>query len=157
MAGLGMIDDLEHRLGALEDRVAIEDLINAYGPSVDSGDIAALVGLWSNDGWYSVDGARTEARDLSIIIERESHQRYLAAGCAHVMSAPRIDLRGDSAEARNYSCVLVAAESGWRTDRVSANYWTFSRENGSWRIRTRTNEVISGADTVRRIFGSRAG
>lgn len=148
-----MSDELERRLRRLEDRAEIADLIACYGPAVDSGAGAELPRLWTADGEYRIGpDAVVTADQLSGLVAWDTHQEYLAAGCAHVLSPPRIELDGDRASAANHSVVFVHRESGWVADRVSANRWELVRTADGWRVHLRENRLLDGAEAARALL-----
>ena len=70
---------LEQRVQALEDTVAICQLIATYGPAVDSECGSAVGGLWAEDGVYDPGGThpcvgRAAVADL---VRGERHQGYV--------------------------------------------------------------------------------
>jgi SnoaL-like domain len=93
------IADLAHRVQALEDQLAIYQLIATYGPAVDSQSARAVGELWSEDGVYDPSGVNTYAGRVAVeaLVYREPHLSYLQAGCAHVLSLPRVAVDGDTA------------------------------------------------------------
>lgn len=147
-----MSPDLESRLRAVEDRLAIQDLISRYGPAVDSGDELAVSDLWGSDGWYRIDGSQLDP-PVGALVHLQTHRDYLAAGCAHILSAPRIEINADVAVAVNHSCVLVRSEGLWQAVRVSANRWELVRTADGWRVHGRTARLLDGSPDARNLFG----
>lgn len=148
-----MNESVERRLQRLEDRAEIADLIARYGPAVDSGAGAELVELWTADGEYRIGAdAVVPADDIASLVEWDTHREYLAAGCAHVLSAARIEIDGDRATAANHSVVFVHRDAGWVADRVSANRWELVRTEGGWRVHLRENRLLDGADAARALL-----
>lgn len=138
------------RLQRLEDRADIIELIAKYGPIVDAGEGRLLGELWTKTGRYEIgDDFAFEAGDLAGLTELPTHQAYLAAGCAHVLTTPTVQLSGDRAIAVNHSVVLVRAGEHWVADRVSANEWHFTRTVLGWRVELRQNRLLNG-DVVAR-------
>ncbi len=148
-----MTPSLEHRLRLVEDRLAIQDLIASYGPAVDTADADAVSRLWSDSGTYQFDTTVLTGSAIGELVELETHRRYLADGCAHILSAPRISITGDTAVAVNYSCVLVHADESWRADRVSANRWELVRTPAGWRVGSRTNRLLDGTTLPSDLLG----
>lgn len=135
---------LEARIAAIEDRLAIVDLIARYGPAADSGSGEALAALWCDDGEYAFDDTVLRRDQLRALVDLEEHRRLMAAGCAHVLSPPRIELDGDEATAVNHSVVLEHDGAAWVPVRVGANRWDFVRTAEGWRIHRRRNRLLTG-------------
>ena len=133
-----MTDDrvaaLERRVQALEDQLAICQLIATYGPAVDSESAEAVGELWSEDGVYDPGGVSPYVGRAAVgglgLVHGGRHQGYLQAGCAHVLSAPRVSVEGDVAVAVNHSRVYLKDGPYWRLERVSANRWELERIDG---------------------------
>lgn len=141
---------LERRVQELEDILAIQKLISSYGPAVDGLDGAALAEMWAEDGMYDFGiGEPLRGREaVAKLIDLDSHKTYIAAGCAHVLSAPRIAIDGDRASAVNYSQVFVKDEHGWRADRTGANRWELVRTGQGWKVASRTNGLLDGREAA---------
>jgi uncharacterized protein (TIGR02246 family) len=140
------LNGLAARIALLEDREAIRDLIARYGPLADAGDAAGAAALWTEDGVYDVGGHGVHRGRAAIaaLLEGEAHQALIAAGVAHLLSAPVIEIDGDCAEATTYSCVLRHVGEGWHAHRVAANYWMLVRGAEGWRIAGRVNRLLDG-------------
>ena len=148
---------VEDRLAALEQEVqtlrnhaAIQQLILAYGPTVDTATTPErarkVAELWTRDGTYDVGGMRVFAgrEDLSDLCGA-LHFEQAAQGICHVMGAPVIMLRGDEAVALNYSCVFCHdGNGGFSAWRISANKWDLVRREGRWEVAGRVNRPMNG-------------
>ena len=154
-----MFKILSARLRALEDREAIRDLIASYGPLADTGNAAALAALWHEDGAYAVDGMgeSTGRAAIAALITGPVHQQLMADGCAHVLSPVTIELDGDRATARGYSCVFRWTGESWEAARVSANRWELARHNGQWQVTRRDNALLNGDEAARALLTPPAG
>lgn len=135
----------------------IGQLIARYGPLADAGDAAGAASLWTEDGVYAV-GGMAEARGRAAIaglLQGPEHQALLAAGCAHILSAPAVALAADgvSAVAVNHSIVLRRDESGgYAIHRVAANRWELISTADGWRIRRRDNCLLDGTAEARALL-----
>lgn len=149
-----MLEAIERRLAALEDREAIRELIARYGPLADSGDADALAALWSEDGAYEVLGfAAAHGRaEIAALITGPVHQGLMAGGVAHVLGPVTIALDGDVAEARGHSVVLRHENGAYTVYRVSANRWTLRRTGEGWRVHHRVNALLDGAAAARALL-----
>ena len=146
--------NVEQRLVALEDRAAIAELIARYGPLADAGDSAGVAALWTEDGEYDVGGFRVARGHAEIagLIAGEIHRGLMAQGCAHVLSAPAIELAAQTARGVNYSAVLRKVGDGFETWRVSANRWEFVRTGAGWRVAKRINRPLDGTEAARKLL-----
>lgn len=146
------MSDLERRVRALEDRALILELIASYGPYADSGNGEAIGALWANGGTYAFDATTLQHADIAGLVEFESHRELMAAGCAHVLSAPTVNVEGDTASAVNHSIVLARRGEIWVAVRVSANHWTLVRTEAGWRVADRVNRLLSGGESARELL-----
>lgn len=146
---------LEARLAELEDREAIRDLIARYGMLADAGDAQGAAALWTEDGSYDVGGFGLHRGPLAIaaLLESTAHAELMTTGCAHVMSAPVIELTGDRAIARTYSLVLRHDGGRWEAHRVAANSWQLKRTDKGWRVAERVNRLLDGDGAARSLIG----
>lgn len=153
-----MPPSVEARLQALEDREAIRDLLARYGPLADTGDADALAELWTEDGRYAV-GGMTEAKGraaIAALIDGTVHRGLMADGCAHALGPVTIDLDGDHATARGYSIVFRhTGAQKFEAYRVSANRWQLARTSDGWRVTSRENALLDGAEAARILLAAR--
>jgi hypothetical protein len=148
---------LEARLRALEDELTIIRLMATYGPSVDSLASEVTSALWTDDGFYDAGVAVFEgAESIRTMVETEPHRGFVAGGAAHVVSAPRVMLDGDTAVAICHSQLLFRDEAhdGWRVWRVTANRWEWARTPDGWRVTGRTNRPLDGSTDATDLFRS---
>jgi SnoaL-like protein len=137
---------LEERVKELEDQLAIVQVINSWGPAVDTGASGAAAALFDADGVLESDLSRLEGpAGVEAMVESEGQQSLIRRGCAHVQTAPIISVEGDRATAIAYSQVYLHSEHGHEVWRVSANQWEFRRTAGGWRVTRRLNRVIDGS------------
>jgi ketosteroid isomerase-like protein len=148
------IADLARRVQALEDQLAIYQLIATYGPAVDSQSALAVGELWSEDGVYDPSGVNPYAGRAAVegLVYGEPHLSYLQAGCAHVLSLPHVAVDGDTAVAVNHSRVYLRDGTSWRLERVSANPWELERADGAWRVGRRTNRLLDDDPAARELL-----
>jgi hypothetical protein len=147
---------LEERVQRAEDRLAIADLIASYGPLVDAGDATGTAELWTEAGFYDVDTGRYEGREgVASMVDSPGHQGLLARGCAHITTAPRVEVRGDTAVAVCHSQLLVRRHegSGFDVPRATAHRFELVRTDEGWRIDRRTSRLLDGSATARTLLG----
>jgi hypothetical protein len=142
---------LEARVQLLEDQLAVQQLLNRWGPAVDTGESAAAAALWTDDGVMESEIARLDGPAAVFeMVESDGQQALIAQGCAHVAGFPLIMVDGDRAAATCYSRVyLHRDDGGYEIWRVSANRWEFARTDAGWRATRRTNHVIDGGPEAR--------
>ena len=150
---------LQNRLQALEDREAIRQLIASYGPAVDSNRLQDAAALWAEGGEYVVAGfgAHTGRAALVDLLAAPHHQQLLQDGCAHILSAPHIQLCGLRAVAVNYSVVLRHQADGYMPERVAANRWELEKSHGHWQVRCRSNALLDGSPAAHDLLDLGAG
>ena len=152
---------LEARCRAAEDHLEILNLLNTYGPLVDSGSAHDAPRLWADDGGYNYGlpggGTNRLAKDeLHAMYESEGHMGLVHAGVSHLTATPRIAVDGDSARAVGYSFVVLKEGDRWFVWRGAINEWTLERTAEGWRIRERFNRTLDGSaeslETMRKVL-----
>src|SRR5690606_35543956 len=109
---------LEARCRAAEDHLEILNLLNSYGPLVDSGWADEAPKLWQDGGSYNYGlpgggNGRLEKDVLHTMYESEGHMGLVDTGCAHLTATPKITVHGDSASAVGYSFVVLREGDSW--------------------------------------------
>ncbi|WP_395337130.1 nuclear transport factor 2 family protein [Novosphingobium sp. BL-8H] len=150
--------DVEARLAALEarcrkaeDHLEILNLLNTYGPLVDSAMAAPAADLWSAGGGYTFtlpDGGtkRLSAPDeIAGMYGWAGHLDLVNTGCAHLTATPKITIDGDGAQAVGYSVVILREDDRWFLWRAAVNHWTLGRTANGWRIVERLNHALDGS------------
>lgn len=136
------------RLEALEDRIAIAELLHAYAQAVDRRDATGAAALFTLDGELVV-WSEPAAESPPILKGRDQIARALAGldryrATFHEISSHTIELEHDTATGRT-ACVAhhVSGSDSEERDRVwYLNYTdTFEREPGGWRIARRELRV----------------
>lgn len=139
---------VEDRLLALEDRLAIYQVICGYGYSVDGCNAASVADCYVEDGVYAVgDMPSWVGRDAIAAITRDpGHLAYVHGGCAHISSLPFIVIEGGHAIATCHTMVPMHGESGFFVGRLSASRIALARQDdGGWKIVHRQNYMLNGA------------
>lgn len=156
------LDDLRAqvaRLSGLADVQEITQLVMTYGPLVDSGSAEATAGLWTDDGVYEVDGvlSMTGRDEIAGMVRGTNHQAIIHGGAGHVLTAPRVRVDGDTAEAVNHAMLVTRTGDAYTVSRVSANWWTCRRTADGWRVVRRVNRPLDGRASSRELFAELAG
>jgi hypothetical protein len=157
---------LEARLQAAEDHLAILNLLNSYGPLVDSATAREAADLWVPGGGYNFglnEGGtkRLEAPgEIADMYAWEGHLGLVNTGCSHLTGTPKITVTGDEAQAVGYSFVVLREGDRWYLWRAAINHWTLRRTgedgHGGWRIVERFNRTLDGSEqsheTMRKVL-----
>jgi len=147
------VADLVRRVQALEDEMAIRDVITRYGTAADAGDAAGAAAVFTEDGVYDVDVGRMEGREaVRALIGGERHQAMVGR-CAHQMGPFVIRLENQRAVATGYSRVYLASPEETRIYRVSVNRWFLVKRGGEWLIERRVTRVLGHAEALEVLRG----
>jgi len=154
--------NLETRLTAAEDRLAIYTLIASHPPSADTAAANYTHEVYVEDGVFDrgpqLEGARGVDAIAAFTLKPE-HERAIRGGLAHFSSLPLIDLHGDEAIVTSYIQIVHldhngqarelsnhGTSQGYRIHRVVANRWQLVKIASQWKIRSRTILPIDGSD-----------
>lgn len=152
---------LEDRLRAVEDRLAIYDLLAAHPLSADTGERDFIESIYTEDFVFDrgpgLHGAQNRD-EMVALVDSDAHRTAIAGGLAHFGNLPLVELHGDTAVATSYLAFLTPDEkgeerelanhgtsTGFRIHRVLANRWSLVREDGRWSIRSRTVLPMDGS------------
>ncbi|MFZ2175363.1 MAG: nuclear transport factor 2 family protein [Rhodococcus sp. (in: high G+C Gram-positive bacteria)] len=150
-----LIRALADRVTVLEDKLAIIELMTAYGPAVDSGSAEAVARLWAADGVYDVDtGLLRGHAEIIAMVQSKAHQGWIGAGCAHILEPGHILLDGDTAVATCKSQLIIREDDGFRVHRISANRWELAKIDGQWKVTRRTNRLLDGSEEARALLAA---
>src|SRR3984893_1002522 len=158
---------IEDRVRAIEDRLAIYNLIASHPPSADTGADYYTRAVYADDGVFDrgphVGGAGREA--VAAAVERAEHQGARAGGLAHSAGLPYVELDGDRAAVTSYLQILMpdpngapvelsnhGTSKGFRIHRVAANRWELARTADGWKIKRRTLRPLDGSEPARQIL-----
>jgi ketosteroid isomerase-like protein len=144
---------LEERVRLLEDQLAIQRLINGWGPAVDTGNSEAAASLFTDDCILESDlSYLVSPAAIAAMVLGEGHQSLIRDGSAHIAASPIVNVEGDRATAIGYTRVYRHTPDGYEVWRVSANHWEFRRTPGGWRVARRTNQVIDGSPNANELL-----
>ena len=138
---------VEERLTAMEDRLAIYQLVCGYGYAVDGCNAEAVGSFYAEDGVYAVgDAGHWEGREaIAGITASPGHLTLVGAGCAHISTLPYVNIEGDRATATCHTMVASKREDGFYIARLSASRLQLSRRaDGGWQIVHRQNYMLDG-------------
>ena len=146
---------LEARLRAVEDHIAILNLVATYGPSVDGGAVEEAGRLWTEDCWYDSDASSAGASGVHGRAGIEGVAKMTGDnqhGIAHVTHFPVVTVEGDRATVLGHSNVFVADGAAYGLARVAANRWDLERIDGTWQVRLRVNRAADGSPGSKQVF-----
>ena len=158
---------LEERMRAIEDRLAIYNLIASHPPSADTGADYYTRAVYADDGVFDrgPHAGGTSKEEIASVVKTPAHQAAISGGLAHFCGLPYIELDGDRAAVTSYLQILMpdpngapvelsnhGTSKGFRIHRVAANRWELARTADGWKIRRRTVRTIDGSEPPREIL-----
>ncbi len=150
------LNALENRVRAVEDQLAIYQVICGYGYAVDGCNADAVGDCYTKDGVYAVgDIGAFEGRErIAAITRDEGHLEFVANGCAHMSTLPHVVIDGDRAVATCHTMVPMHSDGGFYVGRLSASRLELVREDdGQWRIVHRQNYMLDGNPEGSKLLG----
>jgi len=142
--------ELEKRIGALEDQIAIYQLLMTYGPSADSGSDDVVLAIHHPDAEY--DSGLEVFRGCDgigdMIASLPLHREIMAGGSAHLATMPVVHVDGDRATALCHGQLLRFDKEAdaFRIWRATAVRLEFRRTGDGWKIYRRANRLLDGSD-----------
>jgi hypothetical protein len=145
---------IDNRISALEDKLAIMQVVAGYGPSMDGGADTEAGSLWTEDSWYDADASPAAAEPHGRAGIEGAARSCLEdpVGFAHISHMPLIKVEGDKATVVNHSNTFQQDGDGFRIGRVSSNRWELVRVDGTWQIERRINRLLNGSKESRAVF-----
>jgi hypothetical protein len=145
------VEELEGRLQAAEDRLAIMELEGAYAKAFDSGDGDAWAALFTEDGIYQGRIlADTPPGSVPFVEGRDALARFCSEAAfagIHLLHMPQITLDGDRATGRVHLQFLASFPHGDGLGYLSGlvGYYdvAYQRVDGRWLIRHRVTTTFS--------------
>ena len=158
---------LEERVRAIEDRLAIYNLIASHPPSADTGADYYTRAVYAEDGAFDrgphIGGAGREA--VAAVVKTPEHQAAIAGGLAHFTGLPHVTINGDEAVVISYLQILAprktgepievpnhGASRGYHIHRVVTNRWELERAPSGWKIKRRISRLVDGSEPSREIL-----
>jgi hypothetical protein len=152
---------MEDRLRAIEDRLAIYNLIASHPPSADTASHAYIRSIFVEDAVLDLGGTKTATGNQAIseMPQKPEHHQAIRAGLCHFAGLPHVSIDGDRAVATSYLQIIAAHPSadeievpahgksrGYRIHRVGANRWELVRTPQGWKIARRTYRSLDGSE-----------
>lgn len=159
---------LEQRIAAIEDRLAIYNLIAGHPPSADTGADYYAEAVYAEDGVFDRGANLSGAvgnKAIAAMLRSEGHQAAIAGGLAHFTGLPYIELNGDQAVVTSYLQILTprhsgeavevpnhGASRGYHIHRVVTGRWELLRTAAGWKIKRRTIRLVDGSEPAREVL-----
>jgi hypothetical protein len=159
---------LEDRIRAIEDRLAIYNLIASHPPTADTGGSDHIAASWVEDGVFDRGENLSSPRGRDTIakqVQSAEHQAAIAGGLAHFTGLPHIVIDGDTAVVTSYLQILVpqtqgdpvevpnhGSGKGFRVHRMTANRWELVRTAEGWKFKHRTLRQLDGTEPARKLL-----
>lgn len=153
--------DLEQRITAIEDRLAIYNLLATHPLSADTGAEEFINAIYTEDAMFDRGAGLTGAEGrtgMLDMVSSDGHRAAIAGGLAHVGNLPLVELHGDTATALSYIMLVTpdrhgedrelanhGVSTGFRIHRVVANRWSLMRGERGWGIASRTALPMDGS------------
>lgn len=162
--------DIEARLCAIEDKLAIYELIASHPPSADTGNASYTLSAYREDGLFdrgaTLDGAAGNEA-IAAFIQRPEHKQAIDGGLGHFAGLPLIDLRGDKAIVTSYLLIVHldhegtprdlpnhGVSTGYRIHRAVVNRWELEKHDSRWQIARRTLIPVDGSQAHQELLRS---
>ena len=146
----------EKRIAALEDQIAIYQLLMTYGPAADSGSDDVVRAIHHPDAEYDsgLEVFRGSDGIADMIASLPLHREIMAGGSAHMATMPVVQVSGDHATALCHGQLLRFDQEAdafrvWRTTAVRLE---FRRTSDGWKIFRRVNRLLDGSDASHQHF-----
>lgn len=150
-----LVRSLTQRVTLLEDKLAITELMTAYGPAVDSGSAEAVARLWTEDGVYDVDtGIMRGHAEITAMVRSQAHRNWIEGGCGHVLEPGHIHIEGDTAVATCKSQLIVNDGDHFEVRRVTATRWELRKIDGQWKVTLRIGRLLDGRAEARDLLAA---
>jgi hypothetical protein len=161
------ITTLEDRLRAVEDKLAIYQLIASHPPAADTGTDSYYRGAFTSDAVIDLGGGKSANGNEAIaaIVRTPEHKAAIESGLCHFAGLPRVTIDGDRAIAISYLQIITpqkdaapievsghGASAGFRIHRIGANRWELMRTTGGWKVTRRTLRPLDGSAPARELL-----
>jgi uncharacterized protein (TIGR02246 family) len=151
---------VERRLQRVEDKLAIERVINEYAAALDARDIETYVALFAKNGeWINgslVRKGEDEIRALVVGLWRSSPAAAVPNQTFEIVSNPEIEVDGDRATVRSRHLLMRNPEGAPRPVLAGRYEDELVREDGKWKFLRRVDyPVMPTADEWREIMRKR--
>ena len=130
--------------GPVEDRLAIRELVAAYGDAVTRNDAGDWGSLWAEDAVWSLlempGMERIEGRDAIVAAWIEAMKGFPFQ--VNIQTPGDTRVTGDTATGHVYTSELVKDTEGRRARWMGLYTDEYVREGGRWRFRSRSYRIL---------------
>jgi hypothetical protein len=147
---LQRLADIERRLAAAEDQLAVYQLLMTYGPAADSGSDDVVLALHHQGAEYDsqLEVFRGGPAVAEMIASLPLHRDIMRGGSSHLATMPVVRIDGDKAYAVCHGQLLRYDKDAdsFRVWRATAVVLEFRRTPDGWKIYRRVNRLLDGSD-----------
>jgi uncharacterized protein (TIGR02246 family) len=138
---------LEKRVQQLEDEKQIREVVIRYGEYLDARDYAGYASLFAKDGvWTGGFGSATGPAAIQEMMEKnlgKPEAGFINKQNFHLDTTVVVDVNGDTATARSRYMFFTTSAGSRPVPTLAGRYVDqFVRENGQWKIKTRTSHGV---------------
>ena len=139
---------IEQRIAAIEDKMAIKHVVDAFSNLADTKEIDKQVLLFTEDGTVtSISNGQSSTRLKGREQLKQAFKGFLSNfhTVYHQNGQQTINLQGDKAEAVSYCRVILVRkqnDKATKTTLYTIYKDAFVKENGEWRIKERTSNFV---------------
>ncbi|MBI1250906.1 MAG: DUF4440 domain-containing protein [Alphaproteobacteria bacterium] len=126
--------------GALEDRIALRELLDAYSDAVCRGDANDWAATWADDAVWDLNGQQVHGKDAIVTLWKQAMGAFDAV--AFFTEAASFTVEGDRASGRAFTMETLKIKGGGLR-RVNGAYAdTFVKRGGRWLFASRRFSVL---------------
>jgi uncharacterized protein (TIGR02246 family) len=140
---------LEKRVQQLQDEKAIREVLIRYGEYLDAKDYAGYASLFASDGvWTGGFGSAKGPTAIQEMLEKnlgKPEAGFVNKSNFHLVTTAVIDVAvdGNTAKARSRYLFYTASPDSKPVATLAGRYYDeFVRQNGEWKIRSRTSHGV---------------
>lgn len=133
---------LDQKIGRIEDRDEIRELISRYAHGLDLPDRGVFLGVWADNAVYKVDPPFGETIGIEAIgAAWDSFQRLFPYMYHHTMNVVIDGPHGDTASAVSFALITGSDREGTAWTSSCTYYDDFARIGGKWFFTRRYDKV----------------
>ena len=138
---------IEERVQAVEDQLAIQRIIADYAAHLDAQDFEAYASLFAEDGiWQNgetIRNGRDEIKEMLVGLFGTPPEGFVNSESYHLVSNIEVNVDGDTATAHSRHLLVMRGEEGAPVPELAGRYEDeFVRVDGAWKIAHRVDFPI---------------